>query len=385
MVRCTKCNEVSGVVKSGIVRNVQRYYCKHCRSTFNLSPVTVRVKDSNTEASVKSIARALNLSPSTVSRALHGNTEVNENTRVLVLEKAQELDYQPNELAYALTKKRTYKVGLIVPEINYHFFPQVINAASEVLSKEGFTVFITQTNNHYDFEVSTARQFLLSRVEGLLVSVSSATKTYEHFVPMIKRNIPIVFFNRVPIEFEADKITINDYAASVNMTRHLIEMGYNRIAHFAGPQNLLIGIERLRGYTDTLRCYGIAVDESLICYHDLSPATTALYTSRLLNSAHPPDAVFAFNDPIAMDIIMIAKKMGRNVPQQLGVAGFSDEPMAAYLEPSLTTVRHPLKLMGTLAAQRLLQQMESKDMLPFNHMVLDTELIIGGSTRRILG
>lgn len=381
MIRCTKCKQVVGVVKSGIVRNTQRYYCKNCKSTFTLSTPEKQEKIKN-EVSIKSIAKELNLSPSTVSRALSNHPEISQETKDVVLQKAKEMDYQPNEHASALSKKRTYKIGLIVPEINYHFFPEVINAATEVLIKEGFNVFITQTNNHYDLEASTARQFLMGRVEGLLVSVSSATDNYDHFTPLINRNIPVVFFNRVPFQFDADKITINDFAASVNLTKHLIEQGYRRIAHFAGPQNLLISRERLRGYIETLKAYDIPVDEQLIMYHNLEPATTALYTTQLLARQNPPDAIFAFNDPIAIDVLLLAKKMGISVPRQLGVAGFSDEPVAAYIEPSLTTVHHPLKLMGTLAAQRLLQQIENKHQLPSINTILDTNLIIRSSTLR---
>lgn len=382
MVRCNKCNEVTGVVKAGIIRDIQRYYCKHCRSTFTLVAPVKPAHQRTEEVSVKSIAKALNISASTVSRALANHPQINQKTKDIVLQTAKEMDYQPNELASALSRKRTFKIGLIVPEISFHFFPQVINAATEVLIKEGFNVFITQTNNHYDLEATTAKQFLFSRVEGLLVSVSSSTSNYDHFTPLLKRNIPIVFFNRVPVDFEADKITIDDYAASVNLTRHLVEQGYTRIAHFAGPQNLLISRERLRGYKDTLLACGLPVDERLIFYHDLLPATTTLYATQLLKQKKRPDAIFAFNDPIAMDVIMIAKKLGISIPHDLGVAGFSDEPMASYMEPSLTTVHHPLRLMGTLAAQRLLQQIENKQLLEPINTVLDTNLIIRNSTLR---
>ena len=361
------------------MRGSQRYHCKDCRIYFTLRAAKQK-QQTATAVTVKDIAKALNVSVSTVSRALHGNTEISEKTRNLVLQKAQEMDYMPNQLAYALSTNKSNRIGIIVPEINYHFFPAVINAASDVFRKAGYQVLIANTNNEYELEVNNARNFLSEKVAGLLVSLASATSQLDHFAAFAKRNIPVVFFNRVPGELDVPKVSVNDYAAAVQMVTHLLEQGYTNIAHVQGPPNLLISKERLRGYKDALKQKGIAFNAKLVVpYH----TNKTLFKKRILGlfaTRQKPDAVFCFNDPAALEIIMLAKELNMAIPQELGVAGFSDEPAGAYIQPSLTTVHHPLEEMGKLSAKLLLQQIAGKTATPDENTVLDAAVVVRNST-----
>lgn len=370
-------------MKSGIVRGKQRYYCKDCKIyfTFNTDvPENLSVK--NGEVTVKDIAKSLGISISTVSRALKNSLDVSAETREQVLNKARELDYLPNDLALALSTKKTNRIGIIVPEISYHFFPKVINAASEILVAQNYNVLIANTNNHYDLEVSNARNFLSSRVEGLLVSVSSETNNFDHFTSFIKRNIPIVFFNRVPLNIDAPKIMVNDFEAATKIVTHLIKQGYTRIAHIAGPPNLLISKERLRGYERALQSHNMSYDKKLVVHSDSLPDSAVRLTKKLMSMKDKPDAIFCFNDPIAVDVIVTAKALNIKIPSQLGVAGFSDEPVSAYIEPSLTTVHHPLEAMGIMAAETLLQQITTGIVQSSYSQILDSKIIIRDSTKR---
>ena len=327
------------------------------------------------------IARQLGISKSTVSRALTDHPNVNEKTRQRVLELAEQLDYQRNQLAISLLTNRTGTVGIMVPEFISYFFPRVIIGAQEELARSGYNVVICHSNESYETEVSNAKALLSSRVDGLIVSHTKETRNFDHFRIFQRKGVPVVFFNRACEDMDVSKVTVDDYSGAFQAVEHLIQTGRRRIAHLAGPDTLTNSRNRLNGYRDALLKNGIPIDPELIISYDLNLDKANIYVNHLLNLATPPDALFTINDPTALEALSVAKRRGIRVPQDLAVVGFSDDPISALIEPGLTTISQPVDELGKQAARLLLNQLTAEDERPPSETVtLPTRLIVRGST-----
>ncbi|KAA2243309.1 LacI family transcriptional regulator [Chitinophaga agrisoli] len=333
------------------------------------------------QVTIVDIAKQLNLSKSTVSRALTGHPSVHAATRQAVLELAEQLDYQRNMLAISLITNKTNTIGIIVPEFSSSFFPNVIIGAQEIASKAGYNTVICQSNETYETEVANTKVMLANQVDGLLVSITKETKNFDHLKVFQRKGIPIVFFNRVCDDMDVPKVIVDDFDGAYRAVTHLIESGRKRIAHLSGPPALKISEKRLNGYKAALRKNNIELDEELVIPYDLSLEKVPIYVNHLLNLDNPPDAIFAINDPTAIEIIQVIKKRGLKVPKDIAVVGFSNDYASGLIDPALTTVSQPVKEMGKTAAQLLLDQM-NRDVADWKSIirVLKTELIVRNSS-----
>lgn len=333
------------------------------------------------QTTIIDIAKALGISKSTVSRALTGHPNVKAKTREQVLELAAQVDYQRNQLAISLLTNRTSTVGIMVPEFISFFFPKVIIGAQEELARSGYNVVICHSNESYDTEVANAKALLASRVDGLIVSHTKETRNFDHFRVFQRKSIPVVFFNRACEDMDVSKITVDDYHGAFQAVEHLIQTGRRRIAHLAGPDTITNSRNRLNGYRDALQKYGIPLDPELVISYDLNLDKANIYVNHLLNLPSPPDALFAINDPTALEALNVAKRRGIRVPDDLAIVGFSDDPISSLIEPGLTTIAQPVHELGQQAAQVLLRELAGKDdaLLP-ERIVLPTNLIVRGST-----
>lgn len=384
MIKCIKCGRIESILKAGFLRGNQRFYCKECKIHFTEKRTDEqqnKIKKKNHQTTIIDIAQALGLSNSTVSRALHDHPEVNPNTRKAVMDMAAELDYQPNLLAYNLVKSQSKVIGTLVPEFYHTFFPSVIIGIQEVLSKAGYNQIIMQSDESYMNEVTNTKILLASRIDGLLVSLTKETNNFDHFKVFEKKQIPMVFFNRVCDEINAPKIIVDDYSGAFQAVEHLITNGNKRIAHLAGPPNLLLSQQRLKGYKDALKKHGLPIEDDLIIHSDLTESKARIYSNHLLELPNPPDAIFAVNDPSAIEIIQLARQKGIKIPEQLAVVGFSDDPIAAFIEPGLTTIAQPTQEMGRVAAQTLLNSINSESVHSDSIIkTLDVKLVVRGSS-----
>ena len=384
MTPCVKCGQVEAVMKAGFVRGKQRFLCKNCDYYFTLPNADKKnTRRRRHQTTIIDIAKELGVSNSTVSRALHNHPDINADTRQAILDKAQELDYQPNQLAHSLVKSRTNTVGIVVPEFFTQFFPSVIVGAQRVLRQAGYNLMIMQTGESYDTEVANTKTLLANRVDGLLVSMSHETNNYDHFRAFEKRDIPVVYFNRVIKGLGTHKVVADDYQGAFAAVEHLIQNGYRRIAHLGGPPNLLISQERERGYREALQKYTLPILPELIIHGDFTTQKAAIYARHLLDLPQPPDAIFAVNDPTAIEILTLAKAKGIRVPEELGVVGFSDDPIAAHIGSGLTTVRQPTTKIGEAAANLVLGLLRGDEaFLSPQTAVLEAELIVRGSSTK---
>lgn len=386
MIKCVKCGQVDSIMKAGYVRSKQRYLCKTCNYYFTQSEKDVSalsaMKRKRHQTTIIDIAKSLGVSNSTVSRALHGHADISPETRQAVLDKALQLDYQPNQLAYNLVKSKTNTIGMIVPEFHNPFFPNVIIGAHEVLTRAGYNLTIMQSNESYQVEISNTKAMLANRIDGLLISLTQETNNFDHLSVFEKRGIPLVLFNRVCEQIDVPKVVVNDFEASFQAVEHLIMNGYERIAHLGGPLTLSVSRERLRGYKAALEKHGKTIDDHMVIQGMLTQQKARIYGQYLLDLADRPDAIFAVNDSAAIEIMLMAKEKGISIPDELGVVGFSDNPESAYIGPGLTTVRQPTLEMGRTTADWVLQLVDMDDVHLPEKKILQTELIVRGSSRR---
>ncbi|HEX7585282.1 MAG TPA: LacI family DNA-binding transcriptional regulator [Prolixibacteraceae bacterium] len=334
----------------------------------------------SSQITIKDIARILGISPSTVSRALKDHPDINVDTKKAVNELAGKLKYQPNAVALSLKNSRSYTIGIIIPEIVHYFFSSVISGIEDVASQKGFTVIICQSNESFEREVANARTLLSHRVDGILVSVSKQTQTFDHLINLQESGIPLVFFDRIAPDINADQVVIDDLEASYKATRHLIETGRKRIAHFAGPQNLVIGRDRLQGYMNALTEAGIPIDNRLIIEADtFEKARNAVV--KMLDEGNIPDGIFAVNDMTAIGAMQTIQKRGYKIPGEIAIVGFSDGYLSGITDPHLSSVDQHGYEMGTTAADMLFQRILSSETEYIPEVkVLNADLIVRGSS-----
>ncbi len=385
MIACPKCNDVGAIMKAGYIRGKQRFVCKNCNYYFTIPEVTSvskKGKQRRHQSTIIDIAKAVGVSNSTVSRALNGHSDISDDTKKLVLDMAASLDYQPNLLAYNLAKSRTNTIGMIVPEFFNPFFPNVISGVHEILTKAGYNLTFMQSNESYNTEAANTQAMLANRVDGLLISLTQETNNFDHLAVFEKRGIPMILFNRVCEGINVPKVVVDDFEASFKAVEHLILNGYERIAHLGGPLSLMISQERLRGYKAALEKYGKPVDESMIIHGMLTQQKARIYGQFLLDLPERPDAIFAVNDSAAIEIMLLAKERGISIPNELGIVGFSDNPESAYIGPGLTTIRQPTKEMGATMANWVLDMLDNEFAEIPDWKILQSELIIRGSSKR---
>jgi DNA-binding LacI/PurR family transcriptional regulator len=332
------------------------------------------------QITIKDIARILGISSSTVSRALKDHPDINTDTKKAVNELASKLKYQPNAVALSLKNSHSNTIGIIIPEIVHYFFSSVISGIEDVASQKGYTVIICQSNESYYREVANAKALLSHRVDGILISISKETQSFEHFLNLQEGGIPLVFFDRIAPQINADQVINDDKEASCRATRHLIEAGCKRIAHFAGPQNLLIGQNRLQGYLEAHKEADLPVDQNLIVEADtFEKARNAV--GCLLDAGVTFDGLFAVNDMTAIGAMQTILKRGYKIPSEISIVGFSDGYLSGITDPHLSSVDQHGYEMGTTAAEMLFHRILSNE-VEYNPdvKILKADLIVRGSS-----
>ena len=336
---------------------------------------------------LKDIAKALNLSTSTVSRALRNSYEINPETKKLVVEYAETMKYRPNPIALSLKGSRSKSIGIIVPEIANNFFSQLINGVEAVASTHGYHVLIFQSRESYQREVSNAQHLVSRKADGMLVSLSSHTEDVQHFEELIEKGLPIVFFDRVPKTIDAYKIIADNFQGSYQATEHLLQMGCRRIAHVTSPSWLSITKERLAGYQKALEDYGIPFREAYVryCEHGGMVADEIEGGVReLIEMPEPPDAFFTASDRITTGCMSFLIRKKLRIPEDVAIVGFTNIAVADLLNPPLTSVTQPAFEMGKLATELLIDRIEYPDReVRFETRSLHTALTIRASSNRM--
>jgi len=335
---------------------------------------------------IKDIAKALGLSVSTVSKALRGSHEISGETKKTVMAYASEHNYKPNPIAQSLKRGRSKSIGVIVCNIDNNFFSQVINGIESIAHQKGYNVIITQSQESYEREVANSEHLSSRSVDGLIISLSAETRNVDHLVKLHEKGLPIVLFDRVTDQIPTHMVIANNYKGAYEATRHLLQQGYQRIAHITSSGSLSITLERLEGYKQALKDAGILPDERYIkfCQHGgMIPEETRQALTELLELKDGPDALFTASDRLSTTTISLLRKLSIAVPEKIALVGFTNSISAEIFNPALTSVVQPALEMGQIATDMLIQLIESKrPVTQFQKRVLETELKIRDSSRR---
>ncbi len=335
-----------------------------------------------TQVTIKDIAKILGISVSTVSRALKDHPDISAETKQEVQALAKKLNYTPNVIALSLRNKKTFLIGVIIPEIIHHFFSCVISGVEQVANRNGYNVVIFQSNEQYEREVSICQSVLNSRIDGVLVSMSKTTRRADHFKELQQAGIPIVFFDRICGDIDTDRVVVDDFNGAYSAVQHLVSVGCKRIAHLSAPQTMQIAQKRQMGYMQALKDVGLPVYEDLIVQCD-NQEDALLVGERLMKRENRPDGIFAVNDLTAAGAMYAVKRMGYRVPEDVAICGFTDGLVSTLTDPTLTTVEQHGDKIGEIATNLLLHRIHSEDeIIPTVTKVVKTNLIVRESTRR---
>lgn len=330
---------------------------------------------------IKDIAEILNISVSTVSRALRDTYDVNPETRNKVLAVANQLKYKPNIHASALASGNTKNIGVVIPFITNYYFSTVISGIQETAYQNGYNLILLVTNDSAEREQSMIENLSITSLDGLLVSISSNSIMVDHFQSLIDNGISVVFFDRVPKDVEATKVMQDDFQGAFDATEHLIHNGYTRIAHIAGNEHLTFTQNRLHGYLEALKKYQIPFREEWIIYSGFSQQCGEDDMKKLLSLNEQPDAVFAVNDRKAVGAICTLKNSGLRVGKDIGVIGFTNDPISTIIDPPLSTIEEPAFDIGKQSCELLIKHIGNKKILP-KEIILPSKLIIRESSKR---
>jgi LacI family transcriptional regulator len=332
---------------------------------------------------IKEIARLLEISKSTVSRALRDSSEISEETKKRVIDLAESLHYSPNPIALSLLKNRTQTIGVIVPDIANRFYSSTIGGIEDIAYSRGYHTMIYQSHELLHREVSATRHIAQRRVDGLVVAISSESENMDHFIELQEQGIPVVLFDRVLDTLQTHKVRVDDYKGAFEATEHLILQGCKRIAHIAGPKPVSITRNRLDGYKDALAKHSIEFQEEWVLHSEITQEGGTERTYQLMALRNRPDAIFGASDRITMGVHWALRQLGYKMPDDVAVIGFCDLGMSSLMDPPISSVTQPSFEMGQQATSLLLDLIESKN-TPASYVtrVLPSNLVIQKSSLR---
>ena len=328
---------------------------------------------------IKDIARELNISVSTVSRALQNHPDISERTKDLVRDCARQLNYKPNIMASNLRTSKNTTIGVVIPELNHHFFSSILDGIEQTANEAGYNILICQTGEDVQKEIRSVQTLIGSRVAGMLVGVSKQTAQLHHLQEVLDNSIPLVLYDRPCPSLPCDQVVSDDYMGAFNAVEYLIQTGKRKVMFMSSSFQLEVSRRRYQGWRDALMRYHIPIHDNMIVECD-TRSGAIIATPRILQSDDSPEAIFCVNDDCAAGVLHAAQIMGVKVPDELSICGFSNAPICRATVPMLTTVQQHGVAIGKRATMRLLKRLAGEDRIPQTEMV-PTDLIVRETTK----
>jgi LacI family transcriptional regulator len=329
---------------------------------------------------IKEIAQRLNISISTVSRALHDHPSIGLRTRMAVKKMAAELNYEPNQTAIFFKQRKTFTIGIILPNLHEEFFSSAINGIENIATQNNYIVLIGQSHDDIEREKKILETMKKHRVDGILASISKNTTQIEHFEQMKNYDIPVVFFDRVPDVPDVHSVSCNLYHSSIEAVEFLIKKGHKTIGYIQGPSTLNIKNERLEGFYEAHKKHKLPVDESLLVSTDLSAQSTKQAFDTLMSLKKKPTAILVFNDYVALDAIHYAREQKLKINKDVTFVSYANVSVTRYLDfPPIASVEQFPYDQGARATELLFKVLEQKGNgqdIPYENVVLKSELIV---------
>ena len=329
---------------------------------------------------IQDIAKELNITASTVSRALNDHPAISIETKRKVHQIADKFNYRPNRIAAALRSGKTRTIGVVVPAADRTFFGAAIRGIEDEADQAGYRVIVCQSHEDVQKEKKALEALFFTQVDAIISSAAKGTSDFQHYQDLKNQGTPIIFFDNALEGLGVSSVVANDYLGAHLAVTHLIEQGCRRIAHFAGQQSSRIYRERLRGYKTALEEKGISFDPSLVldCISDVDAGKEC--TRKLLDKKVNPDAIFSASDFAALGAMQYLKAKHIRIPQDIAIVGFANEPFTALVEPSLSTVDQHSRQMGQQAARLFLETTLPQTTIRPKRIILEPELIIRTSS-----
>lgn len=335
------------------------------------------------EVTIYDLAHKLKISVATVSRALKDDPVVSKKTKKKIFELAEQMGYRSNHFARNLRNQRTDTIGVIVPRLNSYFMSTIIAGIESEANKKGYNLIISQSSESVQKEIASAKTMFNNRVDGLLVSLAYDTDEINHFDRFFKRNIPLIFFDRVAEHKHCTNVLINNRRSAYEATKHLAEQGCKRIVHITATPKRNVYIDRLTGYRQALTEFGLDARDEYVIITNLSQEAGE-EAAELIKQMDPlPDAVFVANDNCAVGCMLALKNAGFRIPDDIAFVGFNNDPVSKVVEPNLTTIDYPGYEMGEVAARNLINHLNgSSPIHSTNTILLRSELVIRASSQK---
>lgn len=329
---------------------------------------------------IHDIARILEVSPSTVSRALNDNPRISANTRKAVQELALEHGYQPNGIASSLRKGKTFTIGVVIPRINRHFFSNVIGGMEEVLNGAGYNLLICQSQEDFLKEQANLNSLVSLRVDAIFISMAAGSKDSAHIKELIDKGTRIIMFDRVDEKIHTPKVVLNDFLGAYLIVEELVSEGYRNIYHFAGPENIAVYRDRKRGYEEAMKKNRLKYNNSMIRSNIITKEKAYEALNSILNNGEMPDAIFSASDFSALGAMIALRERNISVPDQMGIAGFGNEPFTEFMQPGITSIDQKANLMGQKVARLFLNEPDSESNFT---EIISPEIIVRKSTMKL--
>ncbi len=331
---------------------------------------------------MKDIAREFGVSVATVSRALKGSPRISEKRRNEIVAYAKAHDFRPNIMAESLRNNKTMKIiGVIIPQFTHYYFSSILSGIEDEALKYGYRLLVAQSDERYEREVETCNSFYENKVCGIIVSQSKNTSRYDHFISLMNKGLPLVFYDRICTGVDASRVVVDDYMGAYSAVEYMIGTGCRNIAFYGSSMTLEISKNRYNGWHDALLKHGINPNDCIRKICDNREDAERI-TPEVLNADNRPDAFFAINDDTAIGIMYTAKRMGLRVPEDISVCGFTNGQRAVACDPMLTTVEQNGYKVGREAADILIAKVEGR--MPVDKVekrVIRTRLIVRGTTK----
>lgn len=316
------------------------------------------------KTTITQLANELNLSLATVSRALNNHPYVKKEVKERVLALAKKHNYQPNSIASSLRRGKTKTVGIVIPRSNRHFFSNAIFSIEEVLSKAGYNTVICQSMESHEKEINNIQTLINSNVSGIIISHAKENKNIKHIQEAIDADIKVVQFDRIQKQLNTSFVKNDNLSSSKSIVLEMLKQGYRKIAFFYGSLSVDIFKERQQGYLEAHKEFGVKLDESLFFEDTLTKAQGRETIQKMLDKNTDFDAVFSCGDYSALGAYLLLKEKGYQIPQEVGIAGFANEPFTEITSPSITSVEQNSQEMGRIAAEQLIKEIENKETPP---------------------
>ncbi len=328
---------------------------------------------------IEDVAKRANVSIATVSRVINRQGGVRAKTEARILTAIEELNYIPNAVARSMVKKTTKTIGIIIPDVNNPFFPEVVSGIEQKARENGYFTMLCNTNESAETERELLQIFLERSIDGLIIT--TADEDGEQLQAAIDAKIPIVAVDRAVKKYELDTVLVGNIDGAYQATRHLIFQGHQKIAIICGPQNTTPGYERFLGYKRAMDEYGLPLVNEYILEGDFKEASGINLTKKLYQQADRPAAIFSSNNLMTMGCIKALYELNWKLGEEVAFIGFDDVDIATFVNPPLTLVSRPMRKLGEVAFDILLERMTRSDQGAKRHYVLSPELNIRQSCR----